>query len=177
MGEVANELPTVLLADADVLIDYRESDLDVLKEVGRNIGRLAVLSEVLDEVHGLTRQKCRSLGIEVVDVEMPTLQAAAEVKAPVSFNDCLGFVVCLERGWTCVTNDGALRRLCRRHDVKVRRGLGLMVDLVRLGAMGRRRATVIARRMHKANPAHINERVLEQFSRALDAAGDRHERQ
>ena len=76
MGEVANELPTVLLADADVLIDYRESDLDVLKEVGRNVGRLAVLSEVLDEVRGLTRRRCRSLGIEVVDVETPTLQAA-----------------------------------------------------------------------------------------------------
>ena len=43
MGEVANEPGTVLLADADVLIDYREADLDVLKVVGRNIGRLAVL--------------------------------------------------------------------------------------------------------------------------------------
>ena len=87
MGEVANDAPTTLLADADVLIDYRESDLDVLKDVGRRVGRLAVLSEVLDEVRGLTRRKCASLGMEVIDVETPTLLAAAEVKAPVSFND------------------------------------------------------------------------------------------
>ena len=173
MGEVANDAPTALLADADVLIDYRESDLDVLKDVGRRVGRLAVLSEVLDEVRGLTRRKCASLGMEVIDVETPTLLAAAEVKAPVSFNDSLCFVVCRERGWTCVTNDRALHRLCRRHDVESRYGLGLMVDLVKLGAMDRRRATSIARRMHKSNPAHINERVLERFSRALADADRR----
>ena len=49
MGEVAaDEAPTVLLADADVLIDYREADLPVLKEVGTHVARLAVLSETLD---------------------------------------------------------------------------------------------------------------------------------
>ena len=37
---------------------------------------------------------------------------------------------CREEGWTCVTNDGALRRLCKLHDVKTRFGLRLMVDLV-----------------------------------------------
>ena len=41
MGEVADETPTVLLADADVLIDYRESDLSILKEVGKRIARMA----------------------------------------------------------------------------------------------------------------------------------------
>ena len=170
MGEVANEAPTVLLADADVLIDYCESELEVLKDVGRRIGRLAVLSEVLDEVRNLTR-KCANLGIEVIDVEMPTLNAAAEMKTGMSFNDRLCFLVCLERRWTCVTNDRALRHLCRRRDVKVRYGVGLMVDSVKLGTIDRRRANAIARRMHKANPTHINERVLERFSRALADAG------
>ncbi len=130
MGEVANEAPTVLLADADVLIDYCESDLEILKDVGRRIGRLAVLSEVLDEVCNLTRRKCASLGIEVIDVEMPTLNAAAEMTTGTSFNDSLCFLVCLERRWTCLTNDRALRHLCRCRDVKARYGLGLMVDLV-----------------------------------------------
>ena len=49
--------------------------------------------------------------------------------------------------------------------------LGFMVDLVKLGTIDRRRANAIACRMHKANPAHINERVLERFSRALVDAG------
>ena len=40
--------PTVLLADADVLIDYRESDLAILALVARHLGRLAVLPPVLN---------------------------------------------------------------------------------------------------------------------------------
>ncbi|MCY3870071.1 MAG: hypothetical protein OXG87_10975 [Gemmatimonadetes bacterium] len=44
---------TVLLADADVLIDYRESELDILKLVVQHIGRVVVLAPVLDEVQGV----------------------------------------------------------------------------------------------------------------------------
>ena len=115
--------------------------------------------------------KCANLEIEVIDVAMPILNAAAEMKTGVSFNDRLCFLVCLERRWTCVANDRALRHLCRHRDVKVRYGLGLMVDLVKLGAIDRRRASAIARRMQKANPSYINERVLERFARALTDAG------
>lgn len=38
--------PTVLLADADVLIDYRESVLAILGLVGQHVGRVAVLPSV-----------------------------------------------------------------------------------------------------------------------------------
>ena len=61
--------PTVLLADADVLIDYRESELAILGLVGQHVGRVAVLPSVLDEVEGVTATECAELGIEVVEVE------------------------------------------------------------------------------------------------------------
>ena len=35
--------PTVLLADADVLIDYRESELVILELVAQHLGRQAVV--------------------------------------------------------------------------------------------------------------------------------------
>ena len=169
MGRVARSPPTttVLLADADVLIDYRESDLAILDLVGRHVGRVAVLSPVLHEVHGLTAPACARLGIEVIEVETERMLRAAEIESRVSFNDRLCLIVCLEEQWTCVTNDGALRRLCRRHGVEVRYGLGLMVDLVAADVLTRRRAVAIARRMHAANPLHINDRVLDRFNRAL----------
>ena len=161
--------PTVLLADADVLIDYRESELAILALVGQHVGRVAVLPSVLDEVRDVTVTACAELGIAVVDVETERMVQAAEVESQVSFNDRLCLVVCREEGWTCVTNDGALRGLCERHRVETRFGLGLMVDLVAAELLERERAEAVARRIRASNPLHINDRVLGRFFRALDA--------
>ena len=109
--------PTVLLADADVLIDYRESELAILALVARHVGRVTVLPSVLDEVEDVTVQDCDELGIEIVEVETERMLQAAAIGSQVSFNDRLCLLTCREEGWTCVTNDGALRRLCERHGV------------------------------------------------------------
>ena len=159
---------TVLLADADVLIDYRESELEILELVVEHVGRVVVLAPVLGEVRGVTKTRCASLGVKVVEVETERLLQAARVESSVSFNDRLCLVACREEGWTCVTNDGALRRLCLRHGVETRFGLGLMVDLVAEGALTRRRAMAVARQIHAANPLHVNDRVLKRFLAALD---------
>ena len=150
-----------------MLIDYREADLPVLKEVGKHVARLAVLSETLEEVRGVGRKTCASLGIEVIEPETPKLIEAAKQVSRVSFNDRLCFLVCRDLGWTCVTNDGRLRRLCRRHDVRARYGLGLMVDLVDRGAISRDRAVAIARKMQQGNSLYINERIVAKFIKAL----------
>ena len=160
---------TVLLTDADVLIDYRESEIKILELVVQHMGRVVVLAPVLDEVQGVTPAQCAQLGIEVVEVETEQLVRASEVESRVSFNDRLCLVACREEGWTCVTNDGALRRLCERHGVATRFGLGLMVDLVAVGALTRRRAMAVARQIQASNPLHINERVLARFVAALTA--------
>ncbi len=159
---------TVLLADADVLIDHRESELAILELVVQHLGRVAVLASVLDEVRGVTVAQCARLGIEVVDVETERMVQASEVESSVSFNDRLCLVVCREESWTCVTNDGALRRLCERHGVETRFGLGLMVDLVAAGVLTQRRAASVARQIQASNPLHINERVLARFMAALE---------
>ena len=161
--------PSVLLADADVLIDYRESDLALLNLVVQHVGRVAVIPSVLEEVRGVTTAQCVRLGIEVIEVSTDRMLQAAQVESSVSFNDRLCLVVCREEGWTCVTNDGALRRLCKRHGVEIRFGLSLMVDLVAAGALTRRRAVSIARRIQVSNPLHINDRVLARFLDALDS--------
>ena len=159
---------TVLLTDADVLIDYRESEIKILELVVQHMGRVVVLAPVLDEVQGVTPAQCAQLGIEVVEVETEQLVRATEVESRVSFNDRLCLVACREEGWTCVTNDGALRRLCERHGVATRFGLGLMVDLVAVGALTRRRAMAVARQIQASNPLHINEHVIQRFLEALE---------
>ncbi len=158
---------TVLLADADVLIDYRDSELAILELVSRHVGRVAVISTVLDEVHRVTTAECARLGIDIIKVETEWMLRAAEVESNVSFNDRLCLVVCREEGWTCVTNDRALQRLCKRYAVETRFGLGLMVDLVAAGALSRRRALKVAHRMQMSNPLHINDQVLTGFLNML----------
>ena len=160
--------PTVLLADADVLIDYRESELGILKLIARHLGRLAVIPSVLEEVRDVTAMECAGLGIEVVKVKTSQMLEAAKIESAVSFNDRLCLVVCQEERWTCVTNDGALRRLCKRHGVETRYGLGLMVDLVAARVLTRRRAMSVAGRIQLSNPLHINDRVLTRFEDALN---------
>ena len=160
---------TVLLADADVLIDYRDSALEILELVVHHIGRVVVLAPVLDEVQGLAGGKCAQLGIEVIAAETERLVQASEVESRVSFNDRLCLVACREEGWTCVTNDRALRRLCEVHGVPTRFGLSLMVDLVTARVITRRRALAVARQIQKSNPLHINESVLARFKTALTA--------
>jgi predicted nucleic acid-binding protein len=159
---------TVLLADADVLIDYRESELGILELVVEHVGRVAVLAPVLGEVRGVTAAQCARLGIDIVEVETERMVQASEVEPSVSFNDRLCLIACREEGWTCVTNDSALRRLCERHGVEARYGLGLMVDLVAAGALTQRRAIAVARQIQASNPLHINERVLARFLAALE---------
>ncbi len=121
--------PRTVLLDADVLIDYRKSELGVLKLVTRHVGRLAVIPSTLEEVRGVTTTECAQLGIEVVEVKTGQMLRATKVEPSVSFNDHLCLVVCREAGGMCATNDGALRRLCRRHGVETPYGLSLMVEL------------------------------------------------
>ena len=171
MGDLDAAACSVLLADADVLIDYLQSEFAVLSLVVEHVGHVVVLEQVLDEVRGLTAAQCSRSGIEIVAAETERMFQAAAVESNVSFNDRLCLVMCREERWTCVTNDGALRRLCLVHGVETRYGLGLMVDLVAAGVLTRRHAVSIARQIQASNPFHINERVLERFTvRCRDAS-------
>lgn len=176
MGYLNRSAPPVLLVDADVFIDYRDSDLEVLKLIGQHVGRVAVLAPVLDAVHGVhgvTRADCARLSVSVVEVATSRLLRAGSVDMDVSlsFNDRLCFVTCREEGWTCVTNDPALRRLCERRGVPARFGLRLLVDVVAAGTVTPQRATAIAHKMQESNPLHVNERVIARFKNELGRLG------
>ena len=167
MGELT-ETP-VLLADADVLIDYAVADQTILGLVSAHIGPVKVIRQVLDSVDQLSDRDCTSLNIEIVDLDTELLlEAGAKTGGSLSFEDRLGLIACRENGWTCLTNDGALIRACGEAKVPVRRGLRLMLDLVKAGALTKRRALQVADTIHNANPHHINDRVLAEFRSLLD---------
>jgi predicted nucleic acid-binding protein len=103
----------ILLADADVLIDYRDSDLTVLKLVSDHIGQVRVLREVLDEAPGISDRQCVRLGIEIVRLETELLLEANNLPRSLSATDRLCVVACKHYSWTLATNDRALRDVCK----------------------------------------------------------------
>jgi len=158
------ERPTVLLSDANVLIDYRDSELSVLSLVVRHVAPVHVVREVVDEVDGLTLARCRSLGLTVIEVEPSVLLQLSGLPRRVSLRDRLSFHVCRENDWICVTNDRPLRRVCEASNVRAKWGLELMLELVSAGALTASSAIRTARRIRQNNPHHITEAILRRFT-------------
>lgn len=160
----------ILLADDHVVVDYRESDLEILELVGQHVGRVAVLPTARDVLGSGPRPSLEHdpFGIRVVDVDPALVLRATEVRGNASFNERLCLVTCREEGWPYVTNDGAIRRLFERHRVETRFGLDLLLDLVAVGAITHERAHGVASAIHALNPWQITERALNSFVRSLD---------
>ena len=153
----------ILLADADVLIDYRDSDLTVLKLVSQHIGPVRVLRQVLDEAPGITDRQCARLGIEIVQLDTTLMLEANELPRSLSAADRLCVAACQHHSWTLVTNDGALRKVCKDKGIRLRWGLGLMIDLVDARAMSGARAIRVAVAIQRANQTHITNDLINRF--------------
>ena len=160
--------PRVLLSDADVLIDYRDSDLSILALVVQHLAPVHVVRDVVDEVDDLSLERRGELGLTVIEVEPPVLLQLATLPRRLSRYDRLSLQVCRENDWICVTNDRLLRRTCSEHSVRTKWGLELMLDLVSAGVLSAFRALETARRIHTNNPHHISEKILKRFSSRLD---------
>lgn len=156
-----------LLLDANVLIEYRDSDPGILALAAEHLGPVTVVGAVLAEVKRLGECDITRLGIKVVDAT-PDQEARAKVmRGSTSLEDRLCFVVCFDYSRTCVTNDKGLRRLCARHEVRTKFGLHLMSDLVAAGVLPPSRARRVARTIQAASPDYYEEDILQQFDDLL----------
>lgn len=146
------ERPHILLADANVLIDYRDADLTILKTARVHLGPIRVVREVLDEVSDLDGDQASTFGIEVVDVSIELLLEVAALPPRLSRPDRLSYLVARENDWICLTNDRLLRELCEEHDVRLCWGLEIMALLVEADALVREVAAETARTIIDNNP-------------------------
>ena len=166
------EGPEVLLADASVLIDYVDTDVEILQLIATKLGRLLVAKQILEEVPRLTLRRCQRLDISVIEPETEILVQTAQRSAALGFRDTLCLVLCEVNRWTCLTNDGGLLKACLRSEVPVRRGLSLMAELVDLRYLDRAKALSVARAIHRINP-FITEAIVAEFEALLVRRGDR----
>ncbi len=156
-----------LVIDANVLVDYQAADLAILELVNRHVGTVHILTTMLEEVEGLDESDCERLGFRVVEPTFVQVVEAASQTGRLSFQDRTCLVVCRDRGWTCVSNDRALRRACEADGIGVIWGLELMLELVRHGDLLANDASEAAERIHLANPVYVNSAILAAFRAKL----------
>ena len=154
--------PTGLVPDANVLIDYANTDKEILSLIGRHLATIHVPSPVLAEVRQLPLREARRLGLQVVE---PTLQEATEAAVgggAISFQDRLCLITARINGWMCLTNDKPLRKACQEVKVTCIWGLEAMRVLVAGRHMSRQQAWATAEQIARTNP-FITKAILKRF--------------
>ena len=157
----------ILLFDANVLIDLYDADSSIFRVVSDSVGPVHVVLPVFEEVGQIDEAEAEALGLTLVEPDLAHFAAAAELSRRLSEEDRICLVVAREEGWTCVTNDRALRRECDAARVEVIWGLELLALTVEAGACRRPAAAALARAIAENNPTHITAAVLERFLRRI----------
>lgn len=120
----------LLLVDANVLIDFLSVDESVLTLAVHHLGPVFIPRDVFEEVEQLCDTTCARLELTVVDGSLAQIAEAGTTRGGLSFADRMCLILSRDHGWTCVSNDGRLRRACDEAGVAVKWGLQLLLELV-----------------------------------------------
>lgn len=159
--------PALFIVDANVLIDYADSDRTVLALVSRHLGTVHVPEDIVDEVQQMSRSDYDALGLRIVSPSNAQYTQAGQPLPGLSFVDRLCFIMARDAGWTCVSNDAPLRKACVSSKVPVLWGLEPMLLLVDGGHLSPDVAVGVAQAIRSANPRYITAAVVEAFERKL----------
>lgn len=151
-----------LVLDANVLIDYIESDLAILA-LASEMRTIYVTVPILEEVDRLDEGDCDEFGLTVADLTTEQAVRAGEGGRRLSFEDRTCLVLAQDEGLTVVTNDTRLRADCREAGIDVLWGLEIMVHLVADGRLPQEDAVDVAEVMQAANPLYLTDEILEEF--------------
>lgn len=156
----------LLILDACVLIDFLSTDRNLLRIAGLEL-TVHVASVVLAEVDDVDEGVLATLGVKVVEPSVELSTDAAGRRGALSFEDWVSLLLAEEEGWTCVTNDGRLRKECAQHNIDVLWGLELLAILVERGRLAAAAAVEAAEAMHRSNPRYISAEIVARFRAKL----------
>jgi hypothetical protein len=159
----------LMIMDACVLIDFIKADRSILELVVKHVGPLHVASPIVDEVNEIDGEnELVDLGLVIVEPELEDAFAATSKIGPTSFQDRLCLLVAKRYGFTCVTNDKNLRKLCEQEKVPFLWGLELIVELHHASGISAEDACDIAQKIHESNPKHITPKIIERFTAVIE---------
>ncbi len=153
--------------DANILIDFCEYDKTIIKLICHNVGQVYLTTPILSEIKDIDENDCIELGIILVEPELDQVILAAEKKGPLSFQDNLCLIIAKQYGWTCVTNDKPLRRMCETEGVPLFWGIELICILVESGGLPEDQAADAILEIQKLNPRYITETIVKNAFKRL----------
>ena len=161
-----------VVCDANILIDYCQTDISILKLAAERCYDICIPSSVFHEVRQLTHEMLGELNLRKVDESFEQIMEAQNNRSALSVADYVCFLLAKNNNWTCATNEKALFNKCRKENVDVIRGLTLMVDLHNKAALSRKRAISVAKQIKQIND-RITHRVIADFIELLDTSRSR----
>lgn len=119
------------IIDTNVLIDYLDTNSQILGIYSQNIETLVAPRSVKGELNPMKAALLPSLGIEVHTESLEQLASARDHNAEsLSFVDRVCLFVAKDLQVPCITNDVALRTACSTIGVPVLWGFDLMLTMV-----------------------------------------------
>lgn len=159
----------LLLMDANVLIDYLDSDRRIFRLATEHVGQVHAPSTLLDDEIVADDVDWADLGVVSAQPSTEVLSAAGAQRGSLSFHDWVCVLMAEQFGWTCVTNDKRLRRECGDRGVPTVWGLELVVWLAEAHAITAMEARAIAAGIGTANPGYVTAAVLARFEQRIRA--------
>lgn len=155
--------------DANVLIDFCEADRTIIPLISENIGQVFVPLPLLrEEVQFIGMDDCEELRIVPLDPPLSIATKATTRRIGLSFYDHLCLLLAQNNRWTCVTNDGRLRRECSAEKVPVLWGLETVALVVERGALAAAAAKKLAGAIQQINPRYTAKKVMARFLERID---------
>ena len=160
--------PPLLILDANVLIDFHQVGVELLGLFATYLGPVFIPMEVLREARGLSLDACNAMGATIVEASFKDLtEASSEGKTRLSFEDTLCLVMARSNGWTCVTNDRALRKSCKAAGVPIKWELEAIAEINRAGGLTKEEALEYGLAIQACNAGYVNEDIMVRFKLSL----------
>ena len=159
--------PKEFIIDADVLIDYRESDIEVLTLFSIQVGRLHIGRATFQKVRNLSEAEARRLRLVVETPDRKLVDKALRARGKLSYDDHETLLLAAQNNWICITNDNALRAECDKEGVELLWGLELMKFLVRINSLSLNKVLKVVKMIQISNPDYITDSILRRFEKQL----------
>lgn len=155
------------IIDADVLIDYRDSDINVLGLFSKKVGPLYIGRATFQKIKRVSEAEARRQSMVVITPGLGLAVAASQGRGKLSYDDHETLLLAAQNNWNCISNDNALRTECSQEAVNVLWGLEPMKYLVKVNSLSLNKALSVAKLIQKSNPDYITDDILKRFDEQL----------